>query len=91
MSKKKRLLSIIKDSHERKISHDVIEKVMGNNISSNQAIELFQSIGISIIQKGDSYEYKEIDFLNEDLIRGKNDQIEDAKNIITHGKLKLDP
>ena len=81
MSKKKRLLRIIKDSHECKISHDVIEKVMGNNISSNQAIELFQSIGISIIQKGDSYEYKEIDFLNEDLIRGKIDQIEDAKNI----------
>ena len=75
------LLKIIKGNHELKISHHEIEKVIGTTISPENAIELFESIGITITQCGDSYEFREVDFLNEELIKKEIDQIEDSENI----------
>ena len=81
MFENKALLKIIKGNHELKISHHDIEKVIGSTISEEDAIQLFESIGITIRQSGDSYGFRKIDFLNEELIKEKIDQIEDAKNI----------
>ena len=75
------LLKIIKGNHELKISHHEIEKVIATAISTENAIELFESIGITITQCGDSYEFREVDFLNEELIKKEIDQIEDSENI----------
>tara|TARA_B100002051_G_scaffold272015_1_gene307859 strand:- start:10 stop:975 length:966 start_codon:yes stop_codon:yes gene_type:complete len=81
MLENKALLQIIKGNHELKILHHDIEKVIGSTISEEDAIQLFESIGITIRQSGDSYGFRKIDFLNEELIKEKIDQIEDAKNI----------
>ena len=75
------LLKIIKGNHELKISHHEIENVIGTTISPENTIELFESIGITITQCGDSYEFREVDFLNEELIKKEIDQIEDSENI----------
>ena len=81
MIEKKGLLKIIKGNHDLKISHHEIEKVIGRSISTENAIELFESIGITITQSGDSYGFRKVDFLNEELIKKKIDQIEDPENI----------
>ena len=81
MSKNKSLLKIINQNHEFKIVHDDIELELGKSISSDQAIDLFESIGISLIQNGNSYEFREIDFLDKKLIREKIDQIEGSSDI----------
>jgi len=81
MLEKKGLLKIIKRNHDLKISHHEIEKVIATTISTKNAIELFESIGITITQCGDSYEFREVDFLNEELIKKEIDQIEDSENI----------
>ena len=81
MLENKDLLKIIKRNHDLKISHHEIEKVIGATISTEDAIELFESIGITITQSGDSYGFRKVDFLNEELIKKKIDQIEDSENI----------
>ena len=81
MLENKDLLKIIKGNQDLKISHHKIEKVIGATISTKNAIELFESIGITISQSGDSYTFRKIDFLNEELIKKKIDQIEDSENI----------
>ena len=81
MSQNKSLLKIINQNHGFKIIHDDIELELGKSISSDQAIDLFGSIGISLIQNGDSYEFRKIDFLDQELIRKKIDQIEGSSNI----------
>lgn len=81
MLEKKGLLKIIKRNHDLKISHFEIEKVIGSTISTENVIELFESIGITISQSGDSYAFRKVDFLNEELIKKKIDQIEDAEKI----------
>ena len=81
MLENKGLLKIIKGNHELKISHHEIEKVVATTISTENAIELFESIGITITQSGDSYIYRKVDFLNEELIKKKIDQIEDSEKI----------
>ena len=81
MLESKDLLKIIKGNHDLKISHHEIEKVIGATISTEDAIELFESIGITITQSGDSYGFRKVDFLNEELIKKKIDQIEDSENI----------
>ncbi len=81
MLENKGLLKIIRGSHDLKISHHEIEKVIGATISTQNAIELFESIGITITQNGDSYGFRKVDFLNEELIKKKIDQIEDSENI----------
>ena len=81
MSPNKSLLKIIKQNHGFKIVHDDIELELGKSISSDQVIDLFGSIGISLIQNGDSYEFRKIDFLDQELIRKKIDQIEGSSNI----------
>ena len=81
MSPNKSLLKIIKQNHGFKIIHDDIELELGKSISSDQAIDLFGSIGISLIQNGDLYEFRKIDFLDQELIRKKIDQIEGSSNI----------
>ena len=81
MSPNKSLLKIINQNHGFKIVHDDIELELGKSISSDQVIDLFGSIGISLIQNGDSYEFRKIDFLDQELIRKKIDQIEGSSNI----------
>ena len=81
MLENKDLLKIIKRNHDLKISHHEIEKVIARSISTENAIELFESIGITITQCGDSYEFREVDFLNEELIKKEIDKIEDSENI----------
>ena len=70
------LLKIIKGNHDLEISHHEIEKVIATTISTKNAIELFESIGITITQCGDSYEFREVDFLNEEFIKKQIEQIE---------------
>jgi len=81
MSESNRLLKIINESHEFKIAHHQIELELGRDITSDQAIDLFASIGISLIQSGESYEFRKIDFLDKESIREKIDQIEGSSNI----------
>ena len=81
MLENKGLLKIIKGNHELKISHHEIEKVIATTISTENAIELFESIGITITKCGDSYEFREVDFLNEELIKKEIEQIEGSENI----------
>ena len=81
MLENKDLLKIIKRNHDLKISHHEIEKVIARSISTENAIELFESIGITITQCGDSYEFREVDFLNEELIKKEIEQIEGSENI----------
>ena len=81
MLENKDLLKIIKRNHDLKISHHEIEKVIARSISTENAIELFESIGITISQSGDSYTFRKVDFLDEELIKKKIDQIEDAEKI----------
>ena len=81
MLENKRLLKIISKNHEFKIPHHEIELELGRKISSDQAIDLFASIGISLIQSGESYEFRKIDFLDKESIRKRIDQIEGSSNI----------
>ena len=81
MLENKDLLKIIKGNYDLKISHHEIEKVIGVTISTENAIELFESIGITITQSGDSYGFRKVDFLDEELIKKKIDHIEDSENI----------
>ena len=81
MSVNNLLLKIINKNHEFKIRHEEIELELGRTISSDQAIDLFASIGISLIQSGESYEFRKIDFLDKESIRKRIDQIEGSSNI----------
>ena len=81
MSVNNLLLKIINKNHESKIRHEEIELELGRTISSDQVIDLFASIGISLIQSGESYEFRKIDFLDKESIREKIDQIEGSSNI----------
>ena len=81
MSENKRLLKIISKNHEFKILHHEIELELGRAVSSDQVIDMFASIGISLIQFGESYEFRKIDFLDKESIREKIDQIEVSSNI----------
>ena len=81
MSENKRLLKIISKNHEFKILHHEIELELGRTVSSDQVIDMFASIGISLIQFGESYEFRKIDFLDKESIRRRIDQIEDSSNI----------
>ena len=81
MSENKRLLKIISKNHEFKILHHEIELELGRTVSSDQVIDMFASIGISLIQFGQSYEFRKIDFLDKESIRRRIDQIEGSSNI----------
>ena len=81
MSENKRLLKIISKNHEFKILHHEIELELGRTVSSDQVIDMFASIGITLIQCGESYEFRKIDFLDKELIRRRIDQIEGSSNI----------
>ena len=81
MSENNRLLKIINENNEFKIAHDEIELELGRDITSDQVIDLFASIGILLIQSGESYEFRKIDFLDKESIREKIDQIEGSSNI----------
>ncbi len=63
MIENKVLLEIIKQNFDLKISHHEIENLIGKSIRSDEVIELFGSIGISMMMKADSYEFRKIDFL----------------------------
>ena len=81
MSENKLLLKIISKNHEFKILHHEIELELGRTVSSDQAIDMFEAIGISLIQCGESYEFRKIDFLDKESIRRRIDQIEGSSNI----------
>ena len=81
MSENKRLLKVISKNHEFKILHHEIELELGRTVSSDQVIDMFASIGISLIQFGESYEFRKIDFLDKESIRRRIDQIEGSSNI----------
>ena len=81
MSENKRLLKIISKNHEFKILHHEIELELGRTVSSDQVIDMFASIGILLIQFGESYEFRKIDFLDKESIRRRIDQIEGSSNI----------
>jgi len=81
MLENKSLLKIISKNHESKILHHEIELELGRTVSSDQVIDMFASIGISLIQFGESYEFRKIDFLDKELIRRRIDQIEGSSNI----------
>ena len=81
MLENKRLLKIISKNHEFKILHHEIELELGRTVSSDQVIDMFASIGISLIQFGESYEFRKIDFLDKESIRRRIDQIEGSSNI----------
>ena len=81
MSENNRLLKIINENNEFKIAHDEIELELGRDITSDQVIDLFASIGILLIQSGESYEFRKIDFLDKESIRRRIDQIEGSSNI----------
>ena len=76
MIEKKGLLDIIKENFDLKISHHEIETLIGNSISSDEVIELYGSMGISLTIKADSYEFRKIDFLKKEVIKEKIDQID---------------
>ena len=75
MIENKVLLEIIKENFDLKISHHEIETLIGNSISSDEVIELYGSMGISLLIKADSYEFRKIDFLEKEVIKEKIDQI----------------
>ena len=77
----KRLLKIISKNHEFKILHHEIELELGRTVSSDQVIDMYASIGISLIQFGETYEFRKIDFLDKESIRRRIDQIEGSSNI----------
>ena len=81
MSENKCLLKIISKNHEFKILHHEIELELGRTVSSDQVIDMFASIGISLIQFGESYEFRKIDFLDKESIRRRIDQIEGSSSI----------
>ncbi len=81
MLENKRLLKVISKNHEFKILHHEIELELGRTVSSDQVIDMFASIGISLIQFGESYEFRKIDFLDKESIRRRIDQIEGSSNI----------
>ena len=81
MSENKCLLKIIRKNHEFKILHHEIELELGRTVSSDQVIDMFASIGISLIQFGESYEFRKIDFLDKESIRRRIDQIEGSSSI----------
>jgi BirA family biotin operon repressor/biotin-[acetyl-CoA-carboxylase] ligase len=81
MLENKRLLKIISKNHEFKILHHEIELELGITVSSDEVIDMFASIGISLIQFGESYEFRKIDFLDKESIRRRIDQIEGSSNI----------
>tara|TARA_B100000945_G_scaffold151043_1_gene121182 strand:- start:33 stop:998 length:966 start_codon:yes stop_codon:yes gene_type:complete len=81
MSVNNLLLKIINKNHEFKIRHEEIELELGRTVSSDQVIDMFASIGISLIQFGESYEFRKIDFLDKESIRRRIDQIEGSSNI----------
>ena len=81
MLENKRLLKIISKNNEFKILHHEIELELGRTVSSDQVIDMFASIGISLIQFGESYEFRKIDFLDKESIRRRIDQIEGSSNI----------
>ena len=81
MSKNNRLLKFINRNHEFKILHEEIQLEFGRKISSDEIIDMFASIGISLIQCGESYQFRKIDFLDRELIRKRIDQIEGSSNI----------
>ena len=74
-------MKIINKNHELKILHHEIELELGRTVSSDQVIDMFASIGISLIQFGESYEFRKIDFLDKESIRRRIDQIEGSSNI----------
>ena len=78
MSENKNLLGIIKDNFNLKISHYEIETLIGRSIRSDEVIDLFESMGISLMMKADSYEFRKIDFLEKDVIKEKIGQIENS-------------
>ena len=71
MIENKALLDIIKENFDLKISHHEIETLIGNSISSDEVIELYGSMGISLLIKADSYEFRKIDFLEKEVIKEK--------------------
>ena len=81
MSENKCLLKIIRKNHEFKILHHEIELELGRTVSSDQVIDMFASIGVSLIQCGESYEFRKIDFLDKESIRRRIDQIEGSSSI----------
>ena len=81
MLENKSLLKIISKNHESKILHHEIELELGRTVSSDQVIDMYASIGISLIQFGETYEFRKIDFLDKESIRRKIDQIEGSSNI----------
>ena len=76
MTENKILLKIIKENFDLKISHHEIETLIGKSICSDEVIELFGSMGISLMIKTDSYEFRKIDFLEKEVIKEKIDQID---------------
>jgi len=78
MSENKNLLGIIKDNFNLKISHYEIETLIGRSIRSDEVIDLFESMGISLMMKADSYEFRKIDFLEKDVIKEKIGQMESS-------------
>ena len=75
------LLEIIKENFDLKISHHEIETLIGKSICSDDVIESFGSIGIPIMIKADSYEFRKIDFLEREVIKEKIDQINSKMTI----------
>ena len=76
MTENKILLKIIKENFDLKISHHEIETLIGKSICSDEIIELYGSMGISLMTKADSYEFRKIDFLEKEVIKEKIDQID---------------
>ena len=75
------LLEIIKENFDLKISHHEIETLIGKSICSDDLIESFGSIGIPMMIKADSYEFRKIDFLEREAIKEKIDQIDSKMTI----------
>ena len=81
MIENKVLLGIIKENLDLKISHHEIETLIGNSITNDEVIELYRSMGISLLIKADSYEFRKIDFLEKKVIKEKIDQIDSEMTI----------
>ena len=81
MIENKFLLEIIKENFDLKISHHEIETLIGNSITNDEVIELYRSMGISLLIKADSYEFRKIDFLEKKVIKEKIDQIDSEMTI----------
>ncbi|MDP6164299.1 MAG: biotin--[acetyl-CoA-carboxylase] ligase [Candidatus Thioglobus sp.] len=81
MSKTKCLLKMIRGNHDLKITHDEIEKMIGNSIGEDEALDLYRSMGIALKLNGDFYEFSKINFLEKRVIKEKIDQIENATSI----------